>query len=461
MKWCCALLARSDPDRAGPRLHFKQMVDGQRSFLNQISALAAQSKEMTDRLEASCEFHEQVVELLEKSQFASMDKVTALEAQLERALKETADLRAHVRECLETAVPEAYLCPLRRTLLRNPAVAADGQTYEEEAIRDWIEENTVGGKCMSPVTHEPLPSLTIIPNMVFKTLITAHHSCMESLRSLEEAEIRTREQSPGKAPTGANSSVDSAQEADDSKASQAGPGQTHTERLQSTAKPQGSNGASPSNATPGPTPGHTPESSPRAPARWPTQQQSPSLGLASDPWLLLTNPVRRTSLATTTSSPEDTHPCLRVHGLCKYGDQCHYGPYPRQACLQYLKGKCEVPAGQCPNIHVEPKEGLRRPDVGAEGSAYKSRLCVHFAEGSCRHGPKCTYAHGEEEKAKYAALRRARIAAANPSYKTEICNFWKAGKCHHGDQCLYAHGEDDLVRVEPKGWHLVPPDLLL
>ena len=65
---------------------------------------------------------------------------------------------------------------------------------------------------------------------------------------------------------------------------------------------------------------------------------------------------------------------------------------------------------------------------------YKSELCRSWSEtGSCRYGPKCQFAHGEDE------LRKV---ARHPKYKTEICRtFWVSGSCPYGKRCCFIHTE--------------------
>jgi hypothetical protein len=46
------------------------------------------------------------------------------------------------------------------------------------------------------------------------------------------------------------------------------------------------------------------------------------------------------------------HPCVRVYGYCNYKDSCTYAPYPYDACLSHLKGKCRF-GNQCHELHVD------------------------------------------------------------------------------------------------------------
>ncbi|KDQ20655.1 hypothetical protein BOTBODRAFT_75118, partial [Botryobasidium botryosum FD-172 SS1] len=63
---------------------------------------------------------------------------------------------------------------------------------------------------------------------------------------------------------------------------------------------------------------------------------------------------------------------------------------------------------------------------------YKTELCRSWEEkGSCRYGPKCQFAHGEDE---------IRKVARHPKYKTEICRtFWVSGSCPYGKRCCFIH----------------------
>ncbi|KAF8758969.1 Zinc finger C-x8-C-x5-C-x3-H type (and similar) [Rhizoctonia solani] len=65
---------------------------------------------------------------------------------------------------------------------------------------------------------------------------------------------------------------------------------------------------------------------------------------------------------------------------------------------------------------------------------YKTELCRSWEEkGSCRYGPKCQFAHGEDE---------VRKVTRHPKYKTEICRtFWVSGSCPYGKRCCFIHTE--------------------
>jgi len=70
--------------------------------------------------------------------------------------------------------PEHYLCPITHKLMDNPVVAADGYSYEREAI-----ELLLGTACrMSPVTNRPFEHTVLIPNHSLKASISDFRSSL-------------------------------------------------------------------------------------------------------------------------------------------------------------------------------------------------------------------------------------------------------------------------------------------
>ena len=51
--------------------------------------------------------------------------------------------------------------------MKDPHIAADGFTYEAEAIRSWID----GGHNTSPMTNLMLPHCELIPNRALRSAI--------------------------------------------------------------------------------------------------------------------------------------------------------------------------------------------------------------------------------------------------------------------------------------------------
>ncbi|XP_060215996.1 U-box domain-containing protein 33-like [Lycium barbarum] len=60
----------------------------------------------------------------------------------------------------EQSVPSFFLCPIRQDIMHDPQVAADGFTYEGEAIQGWLGS----GHDTSPMTNLKLSHLDLTPN---------------------------------------------------------------------------------------------------------------------------------------------------------------------------------------------------------------------------------------------------------------------------------------------------------
>lgn len=71
----------------------------------------------------------------------------------------------HVLE--ELCVPSFFLCPILQEIMHDPQVAADGFTYEGEALRGWLDN----GRETSPMTNLPLDHLHLTPNHALRHAI--------------------------------------------------------------------------------------------------------------------------------------------------------------------------------------------------------------------------------------------------------------------------------------------------
>ncbi|XP_051998028.1 WD repeat, SAM and U-box domain-containing protein 1-like [Xyrauchen texanus] len=64
-------------------------------------------------------------------------------------------------------VPDEFLCPITRETMKDPVMAADGYSYEREAIESWINTSNRS----SPMTNLPLQTNTLTPNRTLKMAI--------------------------------------------------------------------------------------------------------------------------------------------------------------------------------------------------------------------------------------------------------------------------------------------------
>ncbi|KAF5930872.1 hypothetical protein HYC85_031745 [Camellia sinensis] len=67
----------------------------------------------------------------------------------------------------ELPVPSFFLCPILKEIMHDPQVAADGFTYEGDALRGWLEN----GRETSPMTNLRLDHLHLTPNHALRLAI--------------------------------------------------------------------------------------------------------------------------------------------------------------------------------------------------------------------------------------------------------------------------------------------------
>lgn len=76
-------------------------------------------------------------------------------------LKKSCDAQAPCLQKEENSRPPShFLCPIYKEVMKDPCTAADGYTYEGDAIREWIET----GHKTSPMTNLKLSNCDLIPN---------------------------------------------------------------------------------------------------------------------------------------------------------------------------------------------------------------------------------------------------------------------------------------------------------
>ncbi|KAL0679991.1 hypothetical protein Bca4012_007972 [Brassica carinata] len=63
--------------------------------------------------------------------------------------------------------PPYFLCPITQEVMREPSVAADGHTYEAEALREWLDN----GHDTSPMTNLKLAHRNLVPNHPLRSAI--------------------------------------------------------------------------------------------------------------------------------------------------------------------------------------------------------------------------------------------------------------------------------------------------
>ncbi|KAJ8506292.1 hypothetical protein OPV22_007178 [Ensete ventricosum] len=69
--------------------------------------------------------------------------------------------------CDNSHTPSYFVCPIFQEIMNDPHIAADGFTYEAEAIKGWIDS----GHDTSPMTNLKLPNCELIPNHALRSAI--------------------------------------------------------------------------------------------------------------------------------------------------------------------------------------------------------------------------------------------------------------------------------------------------
>ena len=74
--------------------------------------------------------------------------------------------------------PNEFLCPIMSTLMVDPVICSDGQTYDRAAISIWLSKRN-----RSPLTNLVLTNKKIIPNVTLKM-------CIDRYREKYQFEIK-------------------------------------------------------------------------------------------------------------------------------------------------------------------------------------------------------------------------------------------------------------------------------
>ncbi|CDY51567.1 BnaCnng20960D [Brassica napus] len=109
-------------------------------------------------------------EELEKMRSESETRIA--ESKLKIKLSKLSKLRSkregeEVSPSRDPELPQYFLCPITQDVMEDPQVAADGFTYEGEAIRCWLDS----GHETSPMTNKRLIHTSLVPNLALRSAI--------------------------------------------------------------------------------------------------------------------------------------------------------------------------------------------------------------------------------------------------------------------------------------------------
>jgi len=71
----------------------------------------------------------------------------------------------------DEAAPEPFRCPITHRVMQQAVVAADGHSYERQALADWL--HGPNASIISPVTAGPLAYIGMVPNLQLRNAIQA------------------------------------------------------------------------------------------------------------------------------------------------------------------------------------------------------------------------------------------------------------------------------------------------
>ena len=81
------------------------------------------------------------------------------------------------------SMAEHFLCPILQERMEDPVIAADGHTYEREAIKAWINQR--GARAISPTTGLRLDHHELQTNFLIKKMIEEYKSIKPRLKKKE------------------------------------------------------------------------------------------------------------------------------------------------------------------------------------------------------------------------------------------------------------------------------------
>jgi hypothetical protein len=107
---------------------------------------------------------------------AELDKEHAIAAEYLSEVKAAEQRKSErqTKQIPDIPEPDEFLCPIMRHTMRDPVVAADGNTYERESIEMHFKRSNT-----SPLTAEPLKNKDLVPNNALKNLIRSFEGTVQ------------------------------------------------------------------------------------------------------------------------------------------------------------------------------------------------------------------------------------------------------------------------------------------
>ncbi|XP_078166025.1 U-box domain-containing protein 70-like isoform X2 [Carex rostrata] len=104
---------------------------------------------------------------LSRSQRPDLNEVWIVVELLMKAASSYVEPQSHGSRLGEKSIPSHFICPINQEVMQDPCIAADGFTYEADAIKQWLSR----GHNTSPMTNLPLSNSNLIKNRVLRSAI--------------------------------------------------------------------------------------------------------------------------------------------------------------------------------------------------------------------------------------------------------------------------------------------------
>lgn len=81
---------------------------------------------------------------------------------------------------------ENFICSITLEPFEDPVVAADGNTYEKDALKEWFKKNYLNENIISPLNGNYFEDKKLVPNINLKSLMTNMRENFNNLKVLNQ-----------------------------------------------------------------------------------------------------------------------------------------------------------------------------------------------------------------------------------------------------------------------------------
>jgi hypothetical protein len=149
-----------------------------------------ESPEDNDEISAEQRLALKIAELQETHEVVAL-QVSELQAEHDKVLVQVDERRAET--ALRRRIEPDLMCPIMHETMSEPVLAADGHTYERQAIERWLQMHNT-----SPMTGAPLAHRYLTENFALRHLIASYESNLpKDLDEDEDDDVEEESESIG------------------------------------------------------------------------------------------------------------------------------------------------------------------------------------------------------------------------------------------------------------------------